>query len=335
MTWTKILPTGCVKYLVDEPLYWVCLKTVFLLWECWWIMPPSLEAGGSGHRLRAGTWGPSLCWSSSWLEPHRHLSCDRGPECLHFDRWRPGRTEWGRDFWSDSFQVIAKVMGCWKDPSAPHHKECNYVSFSKFILKEGGVRNGGEGGGEKIRLFLKEYLWSFREGADWACWLIPGICFYCLAKYWTQLYVEEFPFASASVPVKNPSPLPLAVQLVWCNSEHNSTADLRTIYVNFISLFSHWIILYCWHGKVCNLFSCARSAFLPLNVHFCILFLVRHYVITKIYSYLIMIYCSHLFYQLWHIFSGICTSDLYRNLPGHAFHNLIKHTPKSFFFWNG
>lgn len=38
-----------------------------------------------------------------------------------------------------------------------------------------------------------------------------------------------------------------------------------------------------------------HSAFLPLNVHFCILFLVRHYVITKIYSYLIMIYCSHLF----------------------------------------
>ena len=72
-------------------------------------------------------------------------------------------------------------------------------------------------------------------------------------------------------------------------------------------------------------------SFPPSITYFCILFLVRHYVITKIYSYLIMIYCSHLFYQLWHIFSGIRTSDLYRNLPGHAFHNLIKYTPKSFF----
>lgn len=54
--------------------------------------------------------------------------------------------------------MISKVMGCWKYPSAPHHKECNCESFSEFILKEGGVLNGGEGGGEKIRLFLKEYL---------------------------------------------------------------------------------------------------------------------------------------------------------------------------------
>ena len=54
--------------------------------------------------------------------------------------------------------MISKVMGCWKYPSALHHKECNCESFSEFILKEGGVLNGGEGGGEKIRLFLKEYL---------------------------------------------------------------------------------------------------------------------------------------------------------------------------------
>lgn len=43
-----------------------------------------------------------------------------------------------------------------------------------------------------------------------------------------------------------------------------------------------------------------------------------------------MIYCRNLFCQLWHIFSGICKSDLYRNLPGHAFQDLIKHTLKSF-----
>lgn len=46
-----------------------------------------------------------------------------------------------------------------------------------------------------------------------------------------------------------------------------------------------------------------KRAFLLLNVHFSILFffLARHYVITKIYSYLIMIYCGNLFCQLWHI----------------------------------
>ena len=54
--------------------------------------------------------------------------------------------------------MISKAMGCWKDPSAPHHKEWNYILFSKFILKEGGVLNRGGGSGEKIRFFLKEYL---------------------------------------------------------------------------------------------------------------------------------------------------------------------------------
>lgn len=144
--------------------------------------------------------------------------------------------------------------------------------------------------------------------------------------------VRVLPFASANVCVRNPSPLPLAVQLVlmW---EWTQLTPLQ------ISELLMWLLFpclvtesYCSVGMVSFVisFPVRRVLFFSRTFTSAYFFLVRHYVITKIYSYLIMIYCSHLFCQLWHIFSGICKSDLYRNLPGYAFQDLIKYTPKSF-----
>lgn len=59
-------------------------------------------------------------------------------------------------------------------------------------------------------------------------------------------------------------------------------------------------------------------------------FFIRHYTILKIYSYLIVIYCSNLSYQLWHIFLEFVNQMCIEIHWKHAFQILMKCTSKLF-----
>lgn len=108
-------------------------------------------------------------------------------------------------------------------------------------------------------------------------------------------------------------PSPFTMQFVQMQLLTWNRSRLNTIYVNFIPTFTHWIILYYQDGKFCNLFSTIWRMFLHKYSFLHAYFFIRHYAILKIYSYLIMIYYSNLFCQLWHIFTGICKSNVYWN----------------------
>lgn len=80
-------------------------------------------------------------------------------------------------------------------------------------------------------------------------------------------------------------------------------------------LFQHLLIELSCTSRIVSFAICfpLYEECFSTNIHFCMYFFIRHYAILKIYSYLIMIYYSNLFCQLWHIFTGICKSNMYWN----------------------